>query len=137
MNRKEKDMDLREYLQKNKLITDGSFGTYFADRFNTDEMPELANTRHGEWVEEIHKAYIEAGARLIRTNTFAANTVLLDADMETVQENIKKAVSHAKKVVEGSEQIFIAGDIGPIPKTGMMEEGALEEQYYEPLLRKE
>lgn len=124
-------MDLREYLQKNKLITDGSFGTYFADRFNTDEMPELANTRHGEWVEEIHKAYIEAGARLIRTNTFAANTVLLDADMETVQENIKKAVSHAKKVVEGSEQIFIAGDIGPIPKTGMMEEGALEEQYYE------
>ena len=124
-------MELREYLQKNKLITDGSFGTYFADRFNTDEMPELANTRHGEWVEEIHKAYIEAGARLIRTNTFAANTVLLDADMETVQENIKKAVSHAKKVVEGSEQIFIAGDIGPIPKTGMMEEGALEEQYYE------
>ena len=124
-------MTIRDYLKDNKLITDGSFGTYFTDRFNTDEMPELANTRHGEWVEEIHKAYIEAGARLIRTNTFAANTVLLDADMETVQENIKKAVSHAKKVVEGSEQIFIAGDIGPIPKTGMMEEGALEEQYYE------
>lgn len=124
-------MTIRDYLKDNKLITDGSFGTYFTDRFNTDEMPELANTQHGEWVEEIHKAYIEAGARLIRTNTFAANTVLLDADMETVQENIKKAVSHAKKVVEGSEQIFIAGDIGPIPKTGMMEEGALEEQYYE------
>lgn len=124
-------MDLREYLQKNKLITDGSFGTYYTDRFNTDEMPELANVQHGERVEEIHKAYIDAGARLIRTNTFAANTVLLDSDIYVVKENIKKAITHARKAAEGSEQIFIAGDIGPIPKTGMIEEDTLQKQYYE------
>lgn len=124
-------MKLREYLKTYKLITDGSFGTYFTDRFDTEEMPERANIAHGEWVEEIHKAYIEAGARLIRTNTFAANTVLLDTDMAVVQEHIRAAVHHAKKAAEGAEKIFIAGDIGPIPKTGGMDDTTIEEQYYE------
>lgn len=124
-------MKLREYLQSNKLITDGSFGTYFTDKYNTDEMPELANIEHGEWVEEIHKAYIEAGARLIRTNTFAANTVLLNEDIQVVKENIKAAICHARKAAEDKEAIFIAGDIGPIPKTGGMDDITMEEEYYE------
>ena len=102
-------MKLREYIKENKLITDGSFGTYFADRYSTEEMPELANLTHGEWVEEIHKAYIEVGARLIRTNTFAANTVLLKADMLAVREYIKAAVSHAKgEGIEKKEDNFAA-----------------------------
>ena len=123
-------MKLREYLKAHKLITDGSFGTYFMDRYNTEEMPERANLTHGEWVEEIHAAYIEAGARLIRTNTFAANTVLLNTDMTGVQEVIKAAIGHAKRATEGEEEIFIAGDIGPIPKTMGMDDAAMEEQYY-------
>ncbi len=123
-------MKLREYLQAHKLITDGSFGTYFMDRYNTEEMPERANLTHGEWVEEIHKAYIEAGARLIRTNTFAANTALLDTDIAGVQKVIMAAVGHAKRAAEEVEEIFIAGDIGPIPKTGGMDDAAIEEQYY-------
>ncbi len=124
-------MTIREYLQNNRLITDGSFGTYYTDRYNTDEMPELANFDHKERVEEIHKAYIEAGARLIRTNTFASNTVLLNMDFEAVQEIIRHAVTHAKRAAEGREDIFLAGDIGPIPKTEGMEQAAIEEQYYE------
>lgn len=123
-------MKLREYLKAHKLITDGSFGTYFMDKYNTEEMPERANLMHGEWVEEIHRTYIEAGARLIRTNTFAANTVLLNTDMTGVSEVIKAAVSHAKRAVQGKETIFIAGDIGPIPKTGGMDDAVMEEQYY-------
>lgn len=125
-------MQLREYLKEYKLITDGSFGTYFTDRYHTEEMPELANLTHGEWVEEIHKAYIEAGARLIRTNTFATNTVLMNVDMAVVQENIRAAVRHARRAAEVAETpIFIAGDIGPIPKTGGMDDISIEEQYYE------
>lgn len=124
-------MKLREYLQNNKLITDGSFGTYFTDRFNTDEMPELANIEHGEWVEEIHRAYVEAGAKLIRTNTFATNTVLLNEDMQVVKENIQAAIRHARQAVKEMDSVFVAGDIGPIPKTGGMDDMAIEEQYYE------
>ena len=126
-------MKLREYIKENKLITDGSFGTYFADRYSTEEMPELANLTHGEWVEEIHKAYIEAGAKLIRTNTFAANSALLNTDREGVQEAIKAAVFHARKATAeiAESSIFIAGDIGPIPKAAGMDDAAMEEQYYE------
>ena len=124
-------MKLREYLQNNKLITDGSFGTYFTDRFNTDEMPELANIEHGEWVEEIHRAYVEAGAKLIRTNTFATNTVLLNEDMQIVKKNIQAAIRHARQAVKEMDSVFVAGDIGPIPKTGGMDDIAIEEQYYE------
>ena len=57
---------LAQYLNHSKLITDGSFGTYYADQFDTNEMPELANadTAKAERVRTIHKEYIDAGAKL-------------------------------------------------------------------------
>ena len=38
-------MNLREYLKETNLITDGAFGTYFAAKYQTQEIPELANLR--------------------------------------------------------------------------------------------
>lgn len=113
-------MKIREYLKKYKLITDGSFGTYYADKYDTGEMPELANTYIDKKarVVEIHKEYIKAGAKLIRTNTFASNMMLLNADIDAVKENIKAAIALAKQAVAESgyadNDIYIAGDIGPV-----------------------
>lgn len=128
-------MTIQQYLQDYRLITDGSFGTYYAERYETQEMPELANLQHADQVADIHKAYLEAGAKLLRTNTFAANTVLLDADWEQVAENIRAAVQIAKEAVttfqkENMTEVFIAGDIGPIPGDGDLEQEQMEEQYY-------
>ncbi|MCM1184612.1 MAG: bifunctional homocysteine S-methyltransferase/methylenetetrahydrofolate reductase [Roseburia sp.] len=129
---------IREYLQKNRLITDGSFGTYYAEKYGTNEMPELANTdaAKAERVLEIHREYISAGAGLIRTNTFAANTELLCADFDAVEQNITAAVRLARQAAP----LFIAGDIGPIPVgadySDMQDElskassAGAEEQYY-------
>ena len=39
-------MTIRDYLKEHKLMTDGAFGTYYADLFRTQDMPELANTGH-------------------------------------------------------------------------------------------
>lgn len=124
-------MNIKDYLQKYKLVTDGSFGTYYADKYATNEMPELANTdlEKNERVLAIHKEYIHAGAKLIRTNTFASNTVLLNAEFDRVEENIKAAVKLAKQ----ANPLFIAGDIGPIPidtAAAGRDTEALEEQYY-------
>lgn len=133
-------MTIQQYLQKNKIITDGSFGTYYADRYKTFEMPEMANMLYPERVKEIHESYIEAGSKLIRTNTFAANTVMTGDRFEAVQENIRAAVRIAKEAVSECEQkgicrgsephVYIAGDIGPIPKDDRLSDEDIEEQYY-------
>ena len=34
---------IKDYLKTNKIITDGSFGTYFADKYETQSLPELYN----------------------------------------------------------------------------------------------
>lgn len=123
---------MKEYLQHHKLITDGSFGTFYAEKYATEEMPELANVRYPERVSWIHESYIKAGAKLLRTNTFAANTILLEQNMNEVKENIHAAVKIAKEtVLKSKEDIFIAGDIGPIPEEGRHEIQEIEDEYYE------
>lgn len=113
-------MNILESLKDKVLVADGAFGTCYVGMYGEQGMvaPELANTHHPERVLEIHKEYVKAGAGLIRTNTFAANTASLDADIEYVVTNIRSAVKLAKQVVadvEDRKKVYIAGDIGPIP----------------------
>lgn len=125
-------MTIREYLKEHKLITDGSFGTFYGEKYETAEMPELANLQYPERVAEIHASYIDAGAGLLRTNTFAANTVLLEQDLDAVKENIRAAVTIAKEaVIKSGKEVFIAGDIGPIPETAGFDATNAEQEYYE------
>lgn len=125
-------MKIKDYLDTHQLITDGSFGTYYAQKYETREMPEKANLLHKDRVLAIHNSYIEAGSRFIRTNTFASNTVSLGGCLQDVKENIKAAVKLAREAVDlASHPVFIAGDIGPIPLDGTMTEQQVEEQYYE------
>ena len=65
---------IREYLKEHILITDGAMGTYY-DRKKTENgrIAEEANLLEPELISRIHEEYLEQGARLIRTNTFAAN----------------------------------------------------------------
>lgn len=128
---------LTTYLKKYRLITDGSFGTYYADKYQTNEMPELANCDSSkavqERVSEIHAEYIKAGAVLIRTNTFASNTVLLGANHEGVRQNIRQAVRLAVSAVRScgrGDSCFIAGDIGPIPLDMQYKAEDAEKEYY-------
>ena len=125
------EVAIREYLQEKKLITDGSFGTYYGDKYETQQMPEFCNFDQADFgkVVEIHREYIKAGAHLIRTNTFATNSVMLDMEFDKVQENIKNAVNCAKEAVADAE-VFIAGDIGPIPSDLCLDPQEVEEEYY-------
>ena len=84
-------------IQKKKLLMDGAFGTYYAQLYDTKELPELANTKYPERVLRIHREYIEAGAQIIRTNTFATNTYAMDLSWEEVQKNLKEGYRLAKK----------------------------------------
>lgn len=125
-------MNIREYLKKSKLIADGSFGTYYSQKYKTVEIPEYANITAPQRISEIHTEYINSGAKLIRTNTFASNTYSLDCSIEQVKENIKAAYKIAKEAVEQSgKEIFIAGNIGPVPAVFQPDFEAVEEEYYQ------
>ena len=57
-------MNLREYLKTTNLITDGAFGTYFAAKYQTQDIPELANITAPEKVKKIHEEYLNAERNL-------------------------------------------------------------------------
>lgn len=125
-------MNIREYLKKSKLIADGSFGTYYSQKYKTVDIPEYANITAPQRISEIHTEYINSGAKLIRTNTFASNTYSLDCSIEQVKENIKAAYKIAKEAVEQSgKEILIAGNIGPVPAVFQPDFEAVEEEYYQ------
>lgn len=111
-------MKLEEYLKQQKLLADGAFGTYFAQLSDNQETAaEWANVKNPKLVKQIHKDYIKAGARLIRTNTFAANEEVLLCEREEQKEIIRRGYMLAMEAVEESgEDVYIAADIGPIPE---------------------
>ncbi len=122
-------MTIREYLKNKKLICDGAFGTYYA-AMGGSGLPEKANIDHPELVLMIHQAYIKAGARLIRTNTFASNTKTLSCDKETMSENMIAAYQLAMQATEiVDDTVYVAGDIGPLPDMRTLEEAKIYEEY--------
>ncbi|MGN1014740.1 MAG: bifunctional homocysteine S-methyltransferase/methylenetetrahydrofolate reductase [Butyricicoccus sp.] len=118
---------IAEYLQTQKLLTDGAFGTYYAEKYQTEDSPELANLEHPERVLEIHREYIEAGAKLLRTNTFTANFVHFH-DAEQVDRIVHAAVQLARLAADGRE-IYIAGDIGAISDYHLRESEEKTQEY--------
>ncbi len=124
----EKEMQpISAYLNENFLICDGAFGTYYAEKYNTKELPELANLSAPERVREIHEEYVSAGAKLIRTNTFAAHPDLLNCGQGLLAENVKSACRLAKEAADG--KAYVAGDIGPVPAEAAFDMEAAEKHY--------
>ena len=68
-NTKHTKEQIRERIQQKKLLFDGAFGTYYGGKYDTRQLPELANLEAPERVKEIHREYLEAGAQILRTNT--------------------------------------------------------------------
>ncbi len=109
-----KKVDLTKLLGKKRLYFDGATGTELEKSgLMPGEMPEIMNIRNIDAVEALHRAYLDAGADIIKTNTFGANPLKL----ENYDESIKCALRAARRAVGEREDKYIALDIGP---TGRM-----------------
>jgi len=75
-------------------------------------LPELYTLEHPEILENIHRAYIEAGSRLAYTNTFSTNAHKLSGSWYTVEQVVSASVAAAKKAA--ADKALVALDIGPI-----------------------
>lgn len=107
---------IRDYMKRyGPLITDGAMGTYFYERTRGKHtMAEWANIHEPELIKDIHEQYIEAGAKILRTNTFAANSRSMEIERDELKVLIQKAFAIATEAV-GSREVLVAADIGPLP----------------------
>ena len=109
----------KDLLEQGWVINgDGALGTQLIARgLKPGEVPELWNIERPSVVEEIHRLYVEAGARMIETNTFGATELMLarKGESKRMAELNRRAVDlarHATTAVSG-EHVLVAGAIGP------------------------
>ncbi|WP_042353827.1 bifunctional homocysteine S-methyltransferase/methylenetetrahydrofolate reductase [Bacillus rubiinfantis] len=105
-------MNLLEKLTKQILIADGAMGTLLYS-YGTGSCFEELNLSHPEQIQTIHQAYIEAGADVIQTNTYAANYLKLQRYglEDAVKEINSAAVRHARAAAAGTDT-FVLGTLG-------------------------
>lgn len=126
----QRTITIQDKLKKQKLLFDGAFGTYYAQLYDTKELPEFANTMYPERVRKIHEEYIEAGAQIIRTNTFASNTISLDMPWEDMQDNIRQGYRLAYEVAQ-PRNIYVAADIGQMSCDNQSDRENISREYVE------
>ena len=109
---------LLERLSTETILADGAMGTMLhAHGIGFDQCFDELNLTQPSSVAEIHRAYIEAGAQLIITNTFGANRFkLVKHGLEDHVKQINRAsVDLANRVVAASfREVLVAGDVGPL-----------------------
>jgi len=106
--------NFREELASRVLVSDGAMGTmlYAHGVFINRSYDEL-NLSQPAVVREIHRAYAQAGAEIIETNTFGANAVILEKyGLRDQVEAINRAgVALAR---ECAGDAWVAGAMGPL-----------------------
>ena len=95
------------------VLLDGGMGTMLqAKGLVAGQHPELAALEHPDWLEDIHRAYVQAGSQIISANTFGANRLKLANMGKTVAEVVPASIAVARKAA--GDRALVALDIGPI-----------------------
>ena len=99
------------------ILADGAMGTMlFANGLQFGDPPEVWNLAHPDIVRRIQRGYLEAGSRILLTNTFGANRLRLGLHglSERVDElNRTAAILARAEVNAAGGTALVAGDIGP------------------------
>lgn len=129
--------NIESHLKDRILVLDGAMGTmiqgyklseadYRSERFK--DFPhdlqgnnDLLSITQAQIIEEIHRQFLEAGADIIETNTFNANSISMrDYHMEDLVAELNLSSARiARKVADEfskndpSKPRFVAGSIGP------------------------
>ena len=110
-------MDLLTELRGRTLLFDGAMGTQLmAAGYRPIEAPEEWNVSSPEAVDAIHRAYLEAGADIIETNSFGGSRSKLSAYhagervAELNQAGARLATAARDELAPGR---LVAGDMGP------------------------
>lgn len=112
-------MDLLDELQTRVVCGDGAMGTMLlAQGVPLARCLEEMCVSDPDRISDIHRQYAEAGAHVIKTNTFGGNAVRLArfGFEERAAEINRVAVELARKATQGRE-VALAGSVGPLGLT--------------------
>lgn len=130
-----------EVIKERILVLDGAMGTMIQryalteqdfrnSKLKDHKLPlkgnnDLLSITRPDIIKEIHKAYLDAGADIIETNTFSSTTIAqADYNLEDLvyelnfqSAKIAKEVAEEKSRQEPNKPRFVAGSIGPTNRT--------------------
>ena len=105
-------------LRERPFLFDGAMGTLLHSRgVPMDTSFDGINLTRPAVVADIHRAYIEAGADIIETNSFGANRYKLAEYglQQQVREINQTAVNIARRVIDSAfREVWLAGSVGPL-----------------------
>jgi len=114
--------DFLTTLRSQVLLTDGAMGSYLFELTGrlseANHVYEDFNRERPELIQQIHRAYLTAGARCLKTNTFGANRAALrqfGLDGRLVELN-RAGVALARQAINehaGKGDVFVLASIGP------------------------
>ncbi len=144
-SRRDYDTDLLAILSERVVVGDGAMGTMLQaadltlDDFNNLEgCNEILNDTRPDVLEHIHRAYFEAGADAVETNTFGCNLSNLgDYDIaDRIRELSEKGTAIARRVADevgtSDRKRYVLGSMGPgtkLPTLGHTEYAVIRDAY--------
>ena len=107
-------MDILNLIKQKRVYFDGGTGTYLQSQgLKPGDKPESWCLEKPDIIEHLHASYFEAGANIVKTNTFGVNK----DKFANYDKIISAAISLAVKAKGGKDDRFVAFDMGP---TGRM-----------------
>src|SRR2546422_2614182 len=108
-------MNLTDLIATGPVLADGAWGTELQKRgLPLGECPDGWNLSRPESVAAVARAYVDAGSRIILTNTFRANRIALAGcgmDCDTLSLN-RAGAAISRQAAAGRAHVFAS--MGPI-----------------------
>ena len=105
---------VRELLAQGVLLFDGATGTALCAQSGEGEVVERLCLTQPQHVLALHRAYLAAGCKAIKTNTFAAHVSLACENKDDQKTLIRAAYDLARRAGDAYDAAVFA-DIGPAP----------------------
>ena len=110
-------MTIEQRLRTCRTYFDGGMGTLLQQKgLQPGELPESWNRSHPQALQEIHLAYMQAGANVITSNTFGANRLKCDDLAGTIRAAYDNLAAAKARFTGDKDEIYFAFDVGPLGK---------------------
>ncbi len=108
--------DFLTRLKQSPVLCDGATGTLlYAKGIFINRCYDELNVSQPELIRALHHEYMQAGAEIIETNTFGANSFRLARhSMENRVREINRAGVSVAKEAAKSFDVWVAGSVGPL-----------------------